>query len=146
MDWQVVKIITFVSCGNSTMRKLLTSFSTILIICINAVAQQTFPVNGIQDERNITYAFTNAHIVQDYKTVIDSGMMVIRKDKIVAIGRNLVIPPDAVVMDLKGKYIYPSLIDIYTDYGMPSRQSKLPATGIHSFCQIQPELMIGTKL
>ena len=105
------------------MRKLLTSFSTFLIISTNAAAQQTFPVNGILDERNITYAFINAHIVQDYKTIIDDGMMVIRKDKIVAIGSNLSIPADAVVMDLKGKYIYPSLIDIFTEYGMPARTS-----------------------
>ncbi len=103
------------------MRKLLTSFSTLLFYCINAAAQQTFPVNGIPDERNITYAFTHAHIVQDYKTVIENGMMVIRKNKIVAIGSNITIPPDAVVLDLKGKYIYPSLIDMYTDYGIPPK-------------------------
>jgi imidazolonepropionase-like amidohydrolase len=34
-------------------------------------------------------------------------------------GTNLNIPSDAVVYDLKGKTIYPSLIDIFSDYGLP---------------------------
>ena len=39
---------------------------------------------------------------------------------IVAAGTGAAIPKDAVVIDCSGKYIYPSFIDIYSDYGMPA--------------------------
>ena len=41
-------------------------------------------------------------------------------------GANVVIPKDAVVINCSGKYIYPSLIDIYTDYGIPQPQRPQP--------------------
>ncbi|CAF0855377.1 unnamed protein product [Rotaria sordida] len=45
--------------------------------------------------------------------------MVIRDGKIIALGATgVVVPKDAVVIDCKDKYIYPSFVDIYTDYGV----------------------------
>ncbi|OIQ66082.1 hypothetical protein GALL_523530 [mine drainage metagenome] len=42
------------------------------------------------------------------------------KDRIIeGLGAGLAVPKGYVVIDLKGKYIYPGLIDAYTTYGMP---------------------------
>ena len=103
------------------MRKLLTAFSTFLLLFLNAPAQETFPVNGIADKRDIIYAFTNATIYVDYKTVIKGATLVVQKDKIIAVGPDIVIPKEAVIYNCNGKYIYPSLIDIYADYGIPAK-------------------------
>jgi imidazolonepropionase-like amidohydrolase len=103
------------------MGKLLTAFSTFLIVCLNVYSQETFPVNGVADKRNITYAFTHATIYIDYKTVLNDATLLITKDRIIDAGSAIVVPPDAVVIDCRGKYIYPSLIDIYTDYGIPAK-------------------------
>lgn len=103
------------------MRKLLTAFSTFSLLFTNVVAQETFPVNGVQDKREIPYAFTHATIYTDARTVITDGTLLIKKDKIVASGSNVSIPSDAVIYDCKGKYIYPSLIDVYTEYGITSK-------------------------
>lgn len=46
--------------------------------------------------------------------------MVIRQGKVEAIGNNISIPKEAVVIDCNGKYIYPAFIDIYSDYGIAS--------------------------
>ncbi len=89
-------------------------------------AQETFPVNGVADKRTGCYAFTHATIVTNAQTTLTDATMVIREGKIIAIGSAGVnIPKDAVVIDCKDKFIYPSFIDIYSDYGMttPSRDA-----------------------
>lgn len=92
----------------------------LLVASINA--QETFPVNGVADNRTGTYAFTNATIVKDPTTTLQNATLLIREGRIVAVGNNVAIPPEAVVTDCKGKYIYPAFIDIYADYGMPALQ------------------------
>ena len=81
-------------------------------------SQTTFPVNGVADPKEGAFAFINATIVKDAQTTINKGILLIREGKIVAAGTNITLPKDAVVIDCEGKYIYPSFIDIYSDYGM----------------------------
>lgn len=81
------------------------------------LAQQTFPVNGVADPRTNCYAFTHATLVKDPQTTLTDATLVIRDGKIVAAAPGVPVPKDAVVVDCKGKYIYPSFIDIYSDYG-----------------------------
>ncbi|RYY57206.1 MAG: amidohydrolase [Chitinophagaceae bacterium] len=85
-------------------------------------AQVTFPENGIANPRHGHYAFTNATIVKDAGSTISNGTLVIRDGRITAVGANLAAPAGAVVIDCKGKYLYPSFIDIYADYGTAAPQ------------------------
>ncbi|MFZ1527457.1 MAG: amidohydrolase family protein [Ferruginibacter sp.] len=89
-----------------------------LIAVLSATAQQTYPVNGVADNRSSTYAFVNASIAKDASGNISVASMLVKDGKIVAIANNLSIPADAIVTDCKGKYIYPSFIDIFSDYGI----------------------------
>lgn len=98
--------------------KSLTSIFLAFTVC-GVCAQETFPVNGIADERPEVFAFTNAIIHKDYQTTIENGTLLIRKGKIVAAGKNVALPKDAVVIDLKGLHVYPSFIDLYAEYGVP---------------------------
>jgi imidazolonepropionase-like amidohydrolase len=84
-----------------------------------AIAQTTFPANDVADPRNNVFAFTNATIVKDGTTTLTNATLVIREGKIISAGNNVDVPKDAVIIDCKGKYIYPSFIDIYSDYGIP---------------------------
>ncbi len=86
-------------------------------------AQTTFPENGVADPRHGHYAFTNATIVKDGAASIYNATLVIRDGKIVAVGSGLKVPSGAVEIDCKGKYIYPSFIDIYADYGINAASS-----------------------
>lgn len=88
-----------------------------------AAAQETFPVNGVADQRTDYFAFTNATIVKDAQTTLQNATLVIKQGKIVAVGANLTVPKDAVLIDCKGKYIYPSFIDLYSNYGIPVPKS-----------------------
>ena len=96
----------------------------ILILGINnrSVAQKTFPVNGINEPQENCYAFINATIVNADYIGTPNSTLVIRNKKVAAVGTGIAIPKDAVVVDCKGKYIYPSFIDIYSDYGIPVAQ------------------------
>lgn len=87
-------------------------------------AQVTFPANDVASPKEGCYAFTNATIVKDAQTTLQNATMVIRQGKIEGAGPGIAIPKDAVVIDCKGKFIYPSFIDIFSDYGiaLPQRQ------------------------
>ena len=87
-------------------------------------SQPTFPVNGVGDERETTYAFKNATLVKSAQQQISNATMLVRNGKIIAIGTMVAVPADAIVIDCSGKFIYPSFIDAYADYGMPTQQSQ----------------------
>ena len=95
-----------------------------VITILQVNAQATFPVNDVASPKDGSYAFTNATIVKDAQTTLQNATLVIRQGKIDNVGNNISIPKDAVVIDCKGKYIYPSFIDIFSDYGIvtPQRQ------------------------
>ncbi|EDM36489.1 amidohydrolase [Pedobacter sp. BAL39] len=88
-------------------------------------AQQTYPVNGSYDIRQGLYAFTNATIMVSANQTIKNGTLLIKGQTIQSVGSAGSIPKGYVIIDLKGKYIYPSLIDAFTSYGIPenTRQS-----------------------
>ncbi len=90
-----------------------------------AVSQETYPVNGVADIRSGIFAFTNATIIKDAQTRLSSATLLIKEGKIIAVGTAVPIPAGATVVDCKDKFIYPSFIDIYSDYGIaaPQRQA-----------------------
>jgi len=92
-------------------------------LCMSDIqAQETFPVNGITDKRLNSYAFTRATLVKDAQTIIQNATLVVKDGKIVAAGVGATIPKEAIVLDCQGKYIYPSFIDVYSDYGLQAVQ------------------------
>ena len=88
-----------------------------LLVSTSLFSQVTFPINDVASPSNGYYAFTNATIVKDAKTTLSKATLVIKNGKIESVGA-VAVPKDAVVIDCGGKYIYPSFIDIYSDYGM----------------------------
>ncbi|PCI96713.1 MAG: amidohydrolase [Flavobacteriales bacterium] len=117
-------------------------------------AQETFNVNGAHNKIHNYYAFTNAVIHIDYQTKIENGTLLIKDGKIVAAGEKVEIPANAVIYNLNKKHIYPSLIDIYSDYGIPSidkskkrsysRQAETNNKGAFNWNQaIKPEVEAG---
>ena len=98
------------------MKTIFLSLLLLGFILINA--QETFIVNGTHNKNHNAAVFTNATIHIDYQTIIENGALVIKDGKIVSVGENIDLPKNAIQYDLEGKHIYPSLIDLYSDYGM----------------------------
>lgn len=103
-----------------------------------AYSQETFPVNGVADKRDGCYAFVKATIVKNAATVLPNATLVIRNGRIVSVG-SAPAPKDAVIIDCEGKYIYPSFVDIYSDYG--TQPVKKPAGGRGN----DPQFLSATK-
>jgi imidazolonepropionase-like amidohydrolase len=106
------------------MKKILLACFAFLLIH-SSYAQETYPVNGSWDIRSGQYAFTNATIVVSASQTITNGTLIIKDGKIESVGSSSSVPKGYVTVDLKGKFIYPGLIDAYTTYGIPetARQS-----------------------
>src|SRR4051794_6606987 len=106
------------------------------------MAQPTFPENGVAEPRHGYYAFTNATVVKDANTTLTNATLIIKDGKITAVGTNLKVPQGAVEVNCTGKYLYPSFIDIYADYGTTTPQR--PAAGGQGFFQ-QSQFSTATK-
>ncbi|MFN2457526.1 MAG: amidohydrolase family protein [Chitinophagaceae bacterium] len=104
-------------------------------------AQPTFPENGVANPRLGYYAFTNATIVKDANATLNDATVIIKDGRIVAVGKGLKAPQGAVEIDCKGKFLYPSFIDIYSDYGTPVQPQR---QGGFNFAQ-QAQLNTNTK-
>ncbi len=100
-----------------------------------STAQVTFKTNGVQDQRPNRVAFKNAMLHVDAETVLENAMFIIKGDKIEAIGKEIPVPAGTHVIDLKGKHVYPGLVEAYGDYGMP--EIKRSRGGGRSFYQTQ---------
>ncbi len=125
------------------MRKatLLPLLIIMTLCCQSLLAQITFPRNGVYDEREGYYAFTNATIYKSYNEKVENATMIIKDGKVEMISTQLQIPEGAVVVDLKGKFIYPSFIDMYSSYGVP--EAKRDRDGGNRFGRTQQ--MISKK-
>ncbi|MGB0523917.1 MAG: amidohydrolase family protein [Flammeovirgaceae bacterium] len=82
-------------------------------------AQDHFPLNGITDNRSNSYALTNATIYVDHQTKLEKASLLIKDGKVVEVGINVTIPSEYTQLDLNGRFIYPSFIDLHSTYGMP---------------------------
>lgn len=96
----------------------------LLFQSLASFAQQTFPVNGVNDEREGYYALTNVRICTQYDKKPENATIIIKDGKIEAIGTNIALPKTAVVLDMKGKFIYPSFIELDSNYGLPEPPKK----------------------
>ncbi|MEN2402278.1 amidohydrolase family protein [Flavobacterium sp. MC2016-06] len=82
-------------------------------------AQDYFPVNESVQNKNKNYTvFTNATIYVTPTQKIEKGTLLIQDGKVTAVGNAVSIPKNSIVIDLEGKTIYPSFIDIYTNFGI----------------------------
>ena len=91
-----------------------------LLLSINQiVAQEHFPKNTeLKTENNNYTAFTNATLYITPTEIVKNGTLLIQNGKIIGVGKSVSIPENTIIIDLEGKYIYPSFIDPYSGFGV----------------------------
>lgn len=104
---------------------------SILFLLLNVLftrvwAQQLTPLNGVAEPVHSLVAFTNAHLVMSPTQEVENGTMLIQDGLILGIGEKISVPDNAIIYNLNGKYIYPSFIDLYSNYGMPKVAKRKP--------------------
>ena len=100
------------------MKKILLALWLVFSATFLFAQQTSFPVNGSFDTRPGMFAFTNATIVVNANQTLTNATLLIKGQTIQAIGAGLAVPKGYVVIDLKGKFIYPSLVDAFSSYGL----------------------------
>ncbi|MEZ2416033.1 amidohydrolase family protein [Muriicola sp. E247] len=108
------------------LKYLIVAFAFLCAIPLSS--QDYFPKNdGVKAENNNYTALTNARIYVTPTQIIENGVLLIKDGKVVSAGTSVSIPPNSVQVDLKGKSIYPSFIDVYSKFGV--EQPKRPSGG-----------------
>lgn len=103
-------------------KSVLTGLVFTVMLFTSSFAQRRPMYNSTSDERNSVYVFKNATVWLNYKTKQKGCTLIVKNGKIERIGQNLGIPESAQTIDLTGKYVYPSFIDLYSEYGIPRPQ------------------------
>lgn len=117
-------MLTFGYLNSYMLRKLF----FLLIIALSSsflYAQRTFPHPGITDKKEVYTLFKNAVVHQSPQRT-DTVNVLIYKDKIIAVGsaNELTIPKNTVVKELAGFEIFPSFIELNSDYGITLPEKK----------------------
>lgn len=81
-----------------------------------APSAERFDVKGNAD--GPTWAITNARIVTVSGAVIPKGTIVIKGNRIDAVGANVTVPASVKPMDVQGSTVIPGMIDASTDIGL----------------------------
>ncbi|MCX7547153.1 amidohydrolase family protein [Xanthomarina sp. F1114] len=100
------------------------SILVLLLGYISTYAQEYFPKNDGVHTTNTNYtAITNAKIYITPNQVIENATLLIKDGKVVSTGISVSIPKNAVIIDASNKTIYPSFIDIYSNFGLEKPQA-----------------------
>ena len=92
-----------------------------LIIFVNqlVLGQEYFPTNsGVKTEEDTYKAITNVTIHSNSNQITESNSILIHKGKIIQIGKNIPIPKNARIYNMESLHIYPSFIELNTDFGI----------------------------
>ncbi|WP_299776675.1 amidohydrolase family protein [uncultured Formosa sp.] len=82
-------------------------------------AQDYFPESkGVKSNNHNYTAFTNAKIYITPTTIIESGTLLIKDGKVVTAAAQVTLPKNTVIINAENKTIYPSFIDVYSDFGV----------------------------
>ena len=121
--------------------RMLTYFSSLLFILICSVAHAQSP----KASRG-TFALTNATIETVTKGVIQNGTVVISNGKIAAVGTVVPVPGGAQVIDCKGLWIYPGMIDAATKVGLSEVESDPRTRDFNEVGDVIPQMKALTAI
>jgi imidazolonepropionase-like amidohydrolase len=96
-------------------------FFYILMIAFSiAFSQNPLPINGVANPDGRLIALVGGTVHTNAENSFE-GNILIRNGRIIAIGKDMNVPKDAVVHNFKGRHIYPGMIDLWSDVGLPNK-------------------------
>src|SRR5262249_51630433 len=93
-----------------------------------------------------TFALTNASIHTVTKGIITNGTVLIRDGKIEAVGTNVQVPQGAEVIDCKGNWIYPGMIEGGSRLGLVEFGQVPQATDASELGDVIPQMKALTAI
>ncbi len=106
------------------MKRIL-AWLALAMVTISTSAQVTFPEKGISSKDNLHYLIKGATIHRE-PGITEVGDILMYKGRIVAVGevKEDEIPANTVIYERSEKHIYPSFIELNSDYGMEKTKDK----------------------
>ena len=96
-------------------------FFSFVISFSSLVAQDYFPTNkGVKTLNSKQILITGAVVHINPLKQLEEGMILIENGKITDVSTSIDIPRNAVVYNFKGKHIYPSFIELHSNFGVPT--------------------------
>lgn len=102
-----------------------------VLLCLGMIAQaqEYFPKNdGVKATNNNYTALTGARIYVAPGKIIENGTLLIQNGKVIQVGTSVRLPENTKVVHAEGKYIYPSFIDVFSEYGI-EKPKRTPGGG-----------------
>ncbi|MFM1896468.1 MAG: hypothetical protein RLZZ385_1542 [Pseudomonadota bacterium] len=124
---------------NTLLRKIACTVWVAGLVNSYAVAQETLTPNGIADQRLDARALTGASIYQPDGSYVQATLL-LREGRVVGISTDEQVPDDFFTIDMSGRYIYPGLLDIHTDYGLPDLTAPRRSGGAETLEPTSPAL------
>jgi imidazolonepropionase-like amidohydrolase len=123
--------------GLQTIMGLLTAIVCIVVLRVEAQSPKGKYGN---------VALTNATIETVTKGTIQNGTVLIVDGKIAAVGSNVSVPSGTEVIDCKGQFIYPGMIDAGTNLGLNEISSVARTTDFNEIGEVIPQMKALTAV
>lgn len=101
-------------------------------------------VEGLRQNKPQVWALLNARVVVSPERTLDRATIVVRKGRIDTVSEDGAVPPDARVIDLSGKTVYPGFIDAYAETKLST--DGLSRTARYWNPNVTPELSVAQQL
>lgn len=105
-----------------------------------AIASASDAIPGAKQKKPIALIGGTIHTVSG--VTLEKATILFDKGKIVAIGENVTIPPDAEKIDVTGKQIYPGIIDSFSDLGLTEIGSVRGSVDVAETGSINPDVRV----
>ncbi len=121
------------------MKTLLFHFVFVIVLCgLFSVSAFSTEIPAKTQEHPIALVGGTIHTISG--NVIQNGTILFDKGKITAIGENISIPQDAERIDIKGKDVYPGMIDPHSTIGLSEIEAIRATNDISESGSINPNL------
>ncbi|MFZ3217426.1 MAG: amidohydrolase family protein [Candidatus Acidiferrales bacterium] len=95
---------------------------------------------------SVTYAIKGGKVFTLTGPPIENGTLLIRDGKIAAVGADVAVPADAVVIDAKNLEIYPGMFDPITQIGLNEVSAVSATVDVSELGDYNPELVAATAV
>jgi imidazolonepropionase-like amidohydrolase len=99
-------------------------FLLLFFFSFGLFAQDYFPDNtGVKTKSSNYIAVESAIIHVSPSKTIENGTLLFKDGKIVEVGKSVNLPANTLKIDAKGKHVYPSFVEVYSDFGIKDIES-----------------------
>ncbi|KPK87128.1 hypothetical protein AMJ80_12330, partial [bacterium SM23_31] len=100
------------------MNNIKKNFMYLVLIPLLLMISNTLTITEATGQQQQILAVTNARIYPVTSPVIPSGVVLVQDGKIRAVGADVSIPSGARVIDARGKYVIPGIVETHSHMGL----------------------------